>query len=145
MFQEFGFWIIQIPGWCLFTYLAITQCLSALNYNLGVRLGFQDSEKDVTEIGRAFWWGFAAGDLLLYTPLLGLGLIGHWHGANWSEFLLSAAFGITAYWTVVCLAAVRTACKSPEWKILDQKAYWIVLPIICLWGVCGLSILISGI
>ncbi|MCP4303849.1 MAG: hypothetical protein GY788_03005, partial [bacterium] len=75
--SAFGFWFLQIPGWLLFAYLVVAQCLPALDYALGVRMGTQEPAHRVTEVGVAFFKGFAGADLVFYTPLLGLALVGH--------------------------------------------------------------------
>lgn len=133
-----AFWVIQIPGWLLVLYLVIAQCTSAISYDLGVRMGTQEPVSNITEIGVAFWKGLAVGDLVFYTPVLALGLIGHWIGSGWGTPVLGAALGITVYWPIVCLITVRTARQAPGWYLANEYQYWIVLPVIALWGLVGL-------
>lgn len=57
---------------------------------------------------------------------------------------LIAAMGITVYWPIVCLAAVVAARGAPGWSLPKESDYWVVLPVIALWGVWGLWWLISG-
>lgn len=132
--EGISFWIIQIPGWLLFGYLAIAQGLSAVSYDLGVRMGTQEPADRVTEVGVAFWWAFAAADLVFYTPLLGVALVGHWVGAAWAMPVLAAALGITVYWPLTCLAAVYRARGAPGWSLPKEMQYWIVLPLIAGWA-----------
>lgn len=136
--QGFAFWVLQGPGWLLFAYLAVAQCLSALDYDLGVRMGTQEPEERITKVGVAFWWALALGDLVFYTPLLGLGLIGHATGRGWGEVILAAALGITVYWPIVSLATVAKARAAPGWSLPKERDYWIVLPVIVLWAGWGL-------
>lgn len=136
--QDAVFWWIQGPGWLLFTYLVIAQGLTAFSYDLGVSMGTQEPAETVTEVGAAFWYGFAAGDLLIYIPILLFGLIGHYRGAGWSAALLGAALGITAYWPVVCLAALVDARDAAGWNLTGEAPYWVVLTAIAAWGVWGL-------
>jgi len=138
-----GFWLIQGPGWLLFVYFAIAQCVPAFNYDWGVRMGTQEPAAQATEVGVAFWKGFAVGDLI-YTPLLGLGLVGHLLGAAWSPVILGAALGITVYWPVVCLWTVRSARGAPGWSLPKEGQYWIVLPLIALWAVASLFVLVAA-
>ena len=133
-----GFWILQGPGWLLFLYLAYAQGIPAFDYELGVAMGTQESAEQVTEIGVAFWWGFALGDLFVYIPLLGAGLIGHLLGRFWGRAMLLAALGITAYWPVVCLATIVAAKGSVGWNLTNESEYWVVLPLIAGWGIWGL-------
>ncbi|MCP4072834.1 MAG: hypothetical protein GY742_14025 [Hyphomicrobiales bacterium] len=135
------FWFIQLPGWLLFFYLAIAQCTAAINYQLGVRMGTQEPAEQITEVGVAIFRGLAFADLVFYTPLLGLGLIGHMLGSGWTFPAIGAALGITAYWPIVSLATVKAARGKPGWNLPKERQYWIVLPIIALWGFLGLVLL----
>ena len=130
-------WWLQIPGWLLLTYLVYAQAIPAFDYELGVRMGTQESAQRITEVGAAFWYGFAFTDLVIYMPLLGAGLIGHWLGRPWWRVIFGAALGITVYWPVVVLAAAVDARDASGWDI-DETAYWIVLPIITVWALWGL-------
>ena len=135
--QGFRFWSLQGPGWVLLLYLVYAQAIPAFDYDLGVAMGTQESAARITEVGVAFWYGFAFGDLVSYVPLLLAGLVGHWSGKLWGRMLLGAALGITVYWPIVCLAAVAAARGSAGWNLTDETAYWIVLPVITLWGAWG--------
>jgi len=132
------FWWIQGPGWLLFAYLVIAQGLAALSYDLGVAMGTQEPAEIVTEVGAAFWYGFAAGDLLIYIPILLIGLIGDYRGTAWSSTILGAALGITVYWPVVCLAALVDARDAAGWNLTSEAPYWVVLTMITAWGIWGL-------
>ena len=129
-----GFWSLQGPGWLLVAYLVYAQAVPALDYELGVAMGTQESATIISEVGTAFWYGFAFGDLVVYIPLLAVGLIGHWGKRAWSPPVLGAALGITVYWPIVCLAAVVAARGAEGWALPSELAYWIVLPTIALWG-----------
>lgn len=136
--RDAGFWVIQVPGWLLLTYLVYAQAIPAFDYDLGVRMGTQEPAAQITQVGAAFWYGFAFADLVVYIPLLGAGLLGHWMGARWAGLVLGSALGITVYWPIVCLAAVERAHGAPGWNPADTTQYWIVLPIIVLWAGLGL-------
>ena len=118
-----GFWLLQGPGWLLLLYLAVAQGIPALVYDRGVAMGTQEPAARITEVGAAFWWGFAFGDLVTYMPLLAAGLIGHAAGRAW---------GRTA------LAAVVAARDAAGWSLAGERAYWIALPPIALWAAWGL-------
>ena len=130
-------WGLQIPGWLLLPYLAYAQGVPAFDYELGVRMGTQESAETITEVGTAFWYGFAFSDLVVYIPILCGGLIGHWLGRPWWRVIFGAALGVTVYWPIVCLAAVVDARGAPGWNI-DETVYWIVLPTIVFWAIWGL-------
>ena len=72
--------MLQVPGWLLLAYLIYAQGITAFGYEMGVAVGTQESSEIITEVGAAFWYGFALGDLLTYIPILFAGLIGHLRG-----------------------------------------------------------------
>jgi hypothetical protein len=131
-------WLVQGPGWLLFLYLVFAQAIPAFDYQLGIDMGTQEPATRISEVGVAFWKGFAWGDLLVYIPLLGLGLSGHARGRRWGIPTLAAALGITIYWPLVCLAAVVAARGAQGWHLDDETAYWVVLPLIAAWGAIAL-------
>lgn len=49
------FWWLQIPGWILLAYLVYAQAIAAFDYDLGVRMGTQESAQQITEVGAAYW------------------------------------------------------------------------------------------
>ncbi len=130
-------WFLQIPGWLLLAYLAYAQAIPVFDYDLGVRMGTQESAQQITEVGTAFWYGFAFADLVIYIPLLAAGLIGHWRSCPWGPVILGAALGITVYWPVVVLAAAVDARDASGW-LIDETSYWVVLPIIAAWAIWAL-------
>ncbi len=129
--------LVQIPGWLLLLYLVYAQVPAAFDYEIGVRMGTQEPANSITEVGAAFWYGFAFADLLVYIPLLAAGLVGFWRDFYWGRAVLGAALGITVYWPVVALAAAVDARDAPGWAI-DETQYWIVLPAIILWALLAL-------
>jgi len=136
--KALNFWIIQGPGWLLFVYLVYAQAIPAFNYELGVRMGTQESAAIITEVGTAFFYGFAFADLVFYIPILAIGLIGHWKDLAWHRVALGAALGITIYWPITALAPVVAARDAFQWNLSNETPYWIVLPLIVLWASWGL-------
>ena len=142
--SNIAFWIIQVPGWLLFLYLVAAQCTAAVSYALGVKVGTQEPSERITEVGVAFFKGYAGADLVFYVPLLGLGLLGHYLGTSWSTVVLSAALGVTVYWPIACLWTVRAARGTEGWDLPKEEQYWFVLPAISGWGALGLILLLPG-
>ena len=141
--RGFAFWAVQGPGWLLLIYLIYAQGITAFSYNLGVTMGTQEPVEMVTEVGSAYWYGFALGDLLTYIPILLIGLIGHLRGTAWGRTMLAAALGITVYWPVVSLAALVDARDAAGWAISNETPYWIVCLLIAAWGAWGLWLIIK--
>lgn len=132
------FWALQVPGWIGVVLLILGQGIAAIDYDLAVRMGTQESAAVITEVGAAFWYGFALGDLVVYIPLLVAGLLGHWMQRIWGTVLLAAALGITVYWPVVSLATVVAASDAEGWNPSNVTAFWVALPLIALWAAWGL-------
>jgi hypothetical protein len=126
------------PGWLLLLYVVYAQAIPAFDYDLGVTMGTQEPAEQITEVGIAFWYGFAFGDLVVYIPLLALGLIGTGLRRNWGRVMLVAALGITVYWPVFNLAAVVAARSAPGWNLRGEALFWLVLPLLMIWAVWGL-------
>ncbi len=138
----FAFWALQGPGWLLLIYLIYAQGISAFSYELGVAMGTQEPVEMITEVGAAFWYGFALGDLLTYIPILCFGLIGHLRGTHWGRIALGAALGITVYWPVVSLAALVDARDAAGWNVSSEMPYWVLCLLIVFWGAWGLWFII---
>ncbi len=133
--------MLQGTGWLLLIWLIYAQGIAAFSYELGVAMGTQEPVEKVTEVGAAYWQGFALGDLLTYIPLLFVGLIGHLRGAHWGRIALAAALGITVYWPVVSLATLVIARNAAGWSISSEAPYWLVCLLIAAWGSWGLWLL----
>ena len=138
MKKDYHFWLLHGPGWLLLAYLIYAQAIPAYDYELGVAMGTQESAAIITEVGAAFWYGFAVGDLLIYIPLLALGLVANLMNKHWNKVVLAAALGITVYWPLVCLAAIVAARHADGWNLASETPYWIVLPLITCWGLWGI-------
>ena len=134
-------WALQGPGWLLLIYLVLAQGIVAFDYELGVTMGTQEPAERITEVGAAFWYGFAFGDLVVYIPLLLAGLVGHLRGTGWGRVCFAAALGITVYWPIVSLAALVDARDAPGWNIASETPYWFVCLLVSAWGICGLWVL----
>ena len=138
MKRNISFWLLQGPGWFLLFYLIYAQAIPAFDYDLGIAMGTQEPADQVSEVGVAFWYGFAFADLVTYIPILAIGLIGYWLERVWGRVLLAAALGVTIYWPVVCLAALVAARDAAGWNLENEAPFWVVLPLITFWGVWGL-------
>lgn len=136
--RSVDFWTVQCPGWLLLLYIVYAQAIAAIDYELAVSLGTQEPASSITEVGTAFWYGFAFGDVVVYIPLLAAGLVGIWMETRWRHVIFGAALGISIYWPVVSLSTVAVARGAEGWDLQDDTAYWIVLPAISLWAIWAL-------
>jgi hypothetical protein len=132
------FFFIQAFGWGLVVYLVVGQGTAALNYDLAMSWGLQEPPEQITAVGESFFWGFAIADVLVYIPLLVVGLLGHLRGKPYGTMCLSAAGAISMYWTITCVSAVRRLQLWPPlgWRFPEslESAYWIVCGMIFLFG-----------
>ena len=133
-----GFWFLQATGWLLFGYLVYAQAIPAFDYELGVRMGTQEPAALISDVGVAFWYGFAFADAVFYIPLLAVGLAGMVLGTAWGRVAMIGALGVTVYWPIVCLAAIARAHGADGWTLPNEADYWVVLPLIAAWGLWGL-------
>ena len=135
---ELVIWFIQVPGWLLFFYLVYALGVAASSYKLRARMGTQEPAEQITKVGAAFWSGLAFAELVFYTPILGLGLVGHALGSDWAPLVLGVALGITVYWPIVSLATVKAARNAPGWSLPKEVQYWMVLSLISVWAGLGM-------
>jgi len=140
--QRPTFYFLQISGWILAVYLIYAQGIAAFSYELGIRMGTQEPASQITEVGTAFWYGFALGDLLTYIPILLIGLIGHALNKHWGRIIFAAALGITVYWPIVCLVALVDAQDAAGWHMPSDLSIWTFLLLIAAYGVGGLWLLL---
>ena len=136
-----AFWFLQATGWLVLAWLIYAQGIPAFDYEWGVKMGTQEPAERVTEVGAAFWYGFAVGDLIAYIPLLGVGLLGHLRGSGWATVPLAAALGVSLYWPIVSLAALVRARGAAGWTVADEMPYWVVCLLTACWALWGLMYL----
>ena len=138
MKNKISFWILIGFGIILSLLLLCGQTLALFDYDLTVKLGLQESEKEVGAVGISYAKGFGFGDTLIYLPMLLLGIIGLLKNKKWGYFSMFGAMAITAYWPLVCLYAVlsdRAAITLTNEKYIT---YSILLPLITIYGLCGM-------
>lgn len=61
---------VIVPGWLLCAYLVYAQAIPAFDYEPGISMGTLEAVATITEVGAAFWYGFAFGDLVVYRVAL---------------------------------------------------------------------------
>jgi hypothetical protein len=138
------FLFLQLTSWIFLAYLFVAQVIPVFDYDIGIAMKTQESIQEVGPIGVAFYKGFAASDALVYLPLMAAGLLLHLAGGHEepSKLLLGAAYGITIYWPVDCLAALEAA--RGHWNLPKEAEdeYGMALPVIAFWGFICLVLLL---
>lgn len=123
--------------------LFIGQTVALFDYDLTVRLGFQEAEDKITGIGVAVNKAFGAGDTLVYIPLLAISLSGLYRKRRWSLITTGGVAGISAYWTVTSMFGFKFLENVESYNFTPGTEYWIVMIIFLLFGVVGLFYLIA--
>ena len=108
----------------------------------------QEPVEVIGPIGMAFYKAFSVADTFVYLPILISGLLLHLSTGDSPDnksslILLAAAYGITVYWPIDCLAAVIYAKGSWNLQEETEAEYLMVLPVIALWGLACLAILFT--
>lgn len=136
-----GFWVIVIMGKLLLLVLIIGQMMAFIDYDFTVSIGLQESKDIIGEMGVAVNKGFGAGDTIIYTPTLVIGLIGLWFRRMWGVFAMAGALAITAYWPMVSIFILIYAKDVPEFNFTNYTAYTaysILLSAITIYGIWGM-------
>lgn len=133
-----SFWVILIVGLIWGVWLILGQTMSFINYDFTVSISMQESKDIIGEMGVAINKGFGVADTLIYLPLWLAGLVGLWRKKAWGLFLMAAAFGITAYFPVVCLFWLLFARGITDFRFTNFTTYTILLTIFTLYGLWGL-------
>lgn len=139
--RPLGFWLLMLFAVLLFIMLLVGQTGALINYDLAVKLGLQESQDIIGAMGVAFNKGFAAGDTMIYAPLLIIGIIGLWLRKNWGIIVMSAVLGISAYWPIVCLFSLYFAKGLPDFHFTHFISYTIMLSIVTILSLLGLCYL----
>ncbi len=133
-----GFWVVTLGNILVLAMLALGQTMSLIDYELTVSMGLQEPREVITEMGVAINKGFAAGDTLVYVPLVVLGLLGLWKRAVWGVFATTGALAITAYWPIVNLSMLLFAKGAPGFNFTQFPFYSVILGSVTLYGLWGL-------
>jgi len=106
-------------------------------------MGVQESAKQITPVGVAFGVGCACTDVIIYIPLLLIGLAGYHvqqqQQQEWGRVCLAAALDMTLYWPLEYMFAIQHA--RSDWDLRDESAKWITLPLLVLWAAASLRYL----
>lgn len=136
--RPLGFWLLMLFAIFLLVMIIIGQTGALINYKLMVRLGLQESKDAVSALGVAMNKGFAAGDTIIYLPLLLLGIIGLLLKKAWGLVTMTAALGITAYWPMSCLFYMWFAKGLPSFNFGCFVSYTVILISITVLSLIGL-------
>lgn len=119
-------WAVQVIGWILVLYLCVGRGLSLFSYRTASAWAFVESNKDITTAGVAMNKGGAIADVLLYIPMIIVGLIGHRLKARWSNIFILGAASITVSSSLAWLFTIARARElTPAWKIACTGSHFL--------------------
>lgn len=129
-----GFWALFVLALPILLMLIFGQTMAVIYYELAVTLGLQEPVDVVGKTLVAVNRGFGLGDTLIYLPLMLFALIGLWFRKKWGIIVMAAAFGITAYWPLVCLFILYYAKGTPGNSVTAYSLYTLILTAISAYG-----------
>ena len=122
--------------------MLIGQATPIFDYDLAVRLGFQNGAERITDFGVQVIRAFCVSDTVVFIPLTLLALIGLLLKKRWSLFVIAATTGISVYWVVAYGFMVRFLSGMPGYHVVLAAPDWIIMGSYALFGVWALLYLI---
>lgn len=138
-----------VAFWAIVVFLALSTILMLIaqttpifDYELAVRLGFQNGADQISEFGVQVIRAFCVSDTLVFIPLTLLSLIGLLLKKHWSLFTTAAVTGISIYWVVAYGFMVSFLNGMPGYHVVLGLPDWIIMGAYVVFGVWGLLYLI---
>ena len=138
--------------WFIIAFLALSiallllgQTMSVFDYDLTVRLGLQESLRQVGAHGVQVNRAFGAGDTVVYIPLMLASLVGLWLRKRWSLLTTAAVAGISAYWSATIGFMLAFLPGTPGYNYQPALEIWLFVGTYMLFGVwCLFYLLFRG-
>ena len=140
--RPIAFWIIVVFLTTSIVLMLMGQTTAVLDYDLSVRLGFQESIGQVGEFGVQVNRAFGAGDTAVYVPLMIVSLFGLILKKRWSLLTTAAVAGVSAYWSVTIIFIFLFLPGVPGYVYAPGPVIWLFVGIYTVFGVWGLLYLL---
>lgn len=140
--RPLAYWIILCFLLLSLVLLLLGQTMALINYELTAQLGLQEDIKDVGLYGVQMNRAFAAGDTIIYLPLIIISIIGLMLRKQWSLFTTAAAMGISAYWATTLLIMLFILKGVPGYSLEPGLEYWLFMVPFIIFGIWGLFYLV---
>lgn len=137
-----AFWAIVVFLALSTVLMLIAQTTPVFDYDLAVRLGFQNGADRITEFGVQVIRAFCVADTLVFIPLTVLALIGLLLKKRWSLFATASVTGISLYWVVAYGFMVSFLNGMPGYHAVLAAPDWIIMGAYVIFGVWALLYLI---
>lgn len=118
--------------------MLIAQTTPIFDYDLAVRLGFQNGADKITEYGVQVIRAFCVADSLVFIPLTVLALIGLLLKKRWSLFATASLTGISIYWVVAYGFMVSFLNGMPGYHVALGAPDWVIMGAYVVFGVWAL-------
>jgi hypothetical protein len=140
--RPFAFWVITVYMSVSMLLLFMGQAMALIDYDYAVKLGLQESVKQVSSNGVQVNRAFGAGDTLVYIPLIALSVTGLIQRKRRSLLTTAAVMGVSAYWATTVLFMLVFLPGAPGYYLVPGMEYWLVTLAYAVSGVCGLLYLV---
>ena len=137
-----AYWVMVVFLTLSAILMLIGQATPIFNYDLAVRLGFQNSAERITDFGVQVIRAFCVADTAVFIPLTLFALIGLLLKKRWSLFVIAATTGISVYWVVAYAFMVRFLNGMPGYQVTLAAPDWIIMGSYTLFGIWALLYLI---
>ena len=137
-----AFWAIVVFLALSTVLMLISQTTPIFDYDLAVRLGFQNGADTITEFGVQVIRAFCVSDTIVFIPLTVLALIGLLLKKRWSLFATASVTGISIYWVVAYGFMVSFLNGTPGYHAVLAAPDWIIMGAYAIFGVWTLLYLI---
>jgi len=134
-----------VAYWAIVVFLALSTVLMLIaqtppifDYDLAVRLGFQNGADKITEYGVQVIRAFCVADTLVFIPLTVLALIGLLLKKRWSLFATASLTGISIYWAVAYGFMVPFLNGMPGYHAVLAAPDWLIMGAYVVFGVWAL-------
>ena len=118
--------------------MLIAQTTPIFDYELAVRLGFQNGAERISDYGVQVIRAFCVSDTLVFIPLTLLSLIGLLRRRRWALYCTAATSGISIYWVVAYGAMVSLLAGRPDYHARLAAPDWVIMGAYVLFGVLSL-------
>ena len=122
--------------------MLIGQTMAVFDYDLAVRLGLQESARDVSGFGVQVNRAFGASDTVVYIPLMIVSLAGLFLRKRWSLLTTAAFAGVSVYWSVTVTFMFLFLPVVPGYSHIPELEIWLFIGTYMVFGVWGLFYLI---
>lgn len=118
--------------------MLVAQSTPIFDYELAVRLGFQNGADKISEFGVQVIRAFCVADTLVFIPLTLIALLGLLLRKRWALYATAATTGISVYWVVAYGFMVSFLGGQPGYHAALAAPDWVIMGAYALFGIWAL-------